>query len=119
MNIKATIGSHAPAERANEFVQVIDALIEEENKRTKAAAEKDGPVFVQPNISFAVEAEKVGSVKRQMREAAHLRERTARLTAETAHPSGKKGEPDEIELTYILTDRITRTTADETETATE
>lgn len=107
MAIQVKIGTHTPAEKNNEYVAVIDALL--------GAVTDENP---QPNATFSVPADKAGSIKRQMREAAHLRDKTARLTEEEPLPV-KKGEEPEISLTYILTDRITRTAGDEDEAADE
>lgn len=109
MSIQVKIGDHTPAERSNEYLAVIDALLAEDEKRAKEAK---GAEYATPNASFTVPADKAGSIKRQMREAAHLRNKTARLTEE-AEVEVKKGEDPQTALTYILTERIVRTTEDE------
>lgn len=99
MAIQVKIGTHTTAERNNEYVAVIDALL--------AAVSDDNPT---PNATFTVPADKAGSIKRQMREAAHLRDKTARLTNEETVKDG-------VALTYILTDRIVRKDDDADENA--
>jgi hypothetical protein len=90
MAIKVAIGTYSKAERENEFIEVVDALISAKSDKNPT-----------PQATFEVAKDKLGSTKRQMREAANARDFTARLVETVETKTG-------VTLSYILTERITR-----------